>query len=366
MSNAKKIFGIVGVVLLVAGLVVAVLLVRQQQELRKNASPATTLTMAPSTQSPAIGDTFTVTVQADTTVNSLLAADLEVTFDSQKLTLDELKENTFLPNALKAATIDNALGTGKITLTANTATPAQGQGVLAVMKFRAKAAGTANIGFGSGTRASGKTDGVREDLVDLFQTKTPTRVTILAGVVPSPSPSPSPTASPSPGSSPHPSPSPTASPRPTASPSPTPGTGGNTSTSPTPTPTGSGSSSSTKPTINLPSNKVVTSGATITGTAKAGSTVTITIKSDPITVTVTADSAGKWSYTLPSSLAAGSHTITVTDSNGTLTDTFTISGTSGVVNPPADNIPVSGFGFPTFLGLGAGALLLVFGLLLAM
>jgi|GEM_PF-3085898 len=50
---------------------------------------------------------------------------------------------------------------------------------------------------------------------------------------------------------------------------------------------------------------------TFTGTAEPYSTVTVTVHSDPITCTTTADSTGHWSCTLSQSLPAGAHQVFV-------------------------------------------------------
>lgn len=58
-----------------------------------------------------------------------------------------------------------------------------------------------------------------------------------------------------------------------------------------------------KPTIN--------ERPTFSGVAEPGATVTVTVRSDPIVCTTTADSNGNWSCTLPSDLPPGDHTVTV-------------------------------------------------------
>ncbi len=59
---------------------------------------------------------------------------------------------------------------------------------------------------------------------------------------------------------------------------------------------------------------------TFTGTATPGATIEVTVRSDPIVCTATADINGSWSCTLPSGLQAGSHTVTVivTDPGGSI------------------------------------------------
>lgn len=50
---------------------------------------------------------------------------------------------------------------------------------------------------------------------------------------------------------------------------------------------------------------------TFSGTAKPGATVTVTVHSDPVVCTTTADQDGNWSCTLPADLPPGTHTVYV-------------------------------------------------------
>jgi len=60
---------------------------------------------------------------------------------------------------------------------------------------------------------------------------------------------------------------------------------------------------------------VILKRPTFSGTALAGSTVTVTVYSDPIACTTTTDSNGNWSCTLPSDLEPGEHMVYVTVTN---------------------------------------------------
>ena len=99
----------------------------------------------------------------------------------------------------------------------------------------------------------------------------------------------------------------------------------------------------TKPTINK--------RPTFSGTAEPGATVTVTVRSDPITCTTTADSNGNWSCTLPSELPPGDHTVTVRVVNpdnsvvelGPYAVVVTGSG-AGVVTPATPLAPNTGEG----------------------
>jgi len=61
----------------------------------------------------------------------------------------------------------------------------------------------------------------------------------------------------------------------------------------------------------LDGGEIIAAQPTFTGTAPAGSTVVVTVRSDPVTCSTTADMDGNWSCTLPTSLPAGRHSVTV-------------------------------------------------------
>jgi surface protein len=71
------------------------------------------------------------------------------------------------------------------------------------------------------------------------------------------------------------------------------------------------------PTVNVNGNGSIDQMPTIpkrptfSGIAEPGSTITVTVHSDPVVCTATADFSGNWSCTLPSDLAPGIHTVTV-------------------------------------------------------
>ncbi|OGY10439.1 MAG: hypothetical protein A3F61_02950 [Candidatus Blackburnbacteria bacterium RIFCSPHIGHO2_12_FULL_41_13b] len=345
--NKKKIIAIIVLFLILAGLGAGLYLMRQQQDLREKAAPATTVSLIKPTKTILVGESFDVTVEVDTATNILSGAVLEVNFDKEKLTLASFSPSTLLPVELAKAQINNSAGSATISLGAQPANPPQGKGTIATLKFEAKAAGNAAITFGPNTKASGT-----NEAIDVIIGKNPATITILATAA-SPSPSASPAVL---------SPSPSASPVAGSAASPSPSTApvGGSIASPSPS-----ASPAAKPTVALPANKTVKVGDTISGTAKPNSNVTITIQSEPITATVKADATGKWSYTIPATLASGTHTITITDSNGTYTTTFTVSGVQGGTTTPSGETPVAGFSLPTYAAILGGLLFIVAGSLFA-
>ena len=395
LKNKKAILSILGLLIIIGGTVAGFILVKKNQEIREEAAPATTLRFSPPSISKNPGDSFDISVQINTSgsgsQNSVTVYKTVITFNPAIFEVTSVQKSPFAASLNETIPgVDKTDNTeGKITTQAHTLNKdnaLKGEGELLRISGKVKdtaTAGSYSFEFASDTKIAGLDEGG----VNLLTDKSSGGVIVLApaDASPSPSPSPSPSAAPtgvSPSPSASPSPSPSASPIVSPSPSASPATGGAASPLPSPSPSPSTAPASggttaspspsaspagavTKPTVTLPANKTVTAGSTLSGTAAPNATVTITIQSDPITASVKADSAGKWSYTIPSSLAAGTHTITVTDSKGTYTTTFTVSGTQGGTTTPSGETPVAGFSLPTYLAIGAGFLLIIFGALLA-
>ncbi|MFN6050575.1 MAG: Ig-like domain-containing protein, partial [Planctomycetia bacterium] len=102
------------------------------------------------------------------------------------------------------------------------------------------------------------------------------------------------------------------------------------------------------PTVTPVGSPTSNTTPTLTGTAEAGAKVTLVI--DGISVTVTADSSGNWTYTTPTALAEGSHTVVVTQTDvagnigtASTTTSFVIDTTAPtpVTFSPADGTTVS-------------------------
>lgn len=66
---------------------------------------------------------------------------------------------------------------------------------------------------------------------------------------------------------------------------------------------------------DIDNNPIIPSLPTFTGVAEPGATVVVTVHSDPVTCTTTADQDGRWSCTLSSALPAGVHTVFVQVTN---------------------------------------------------
>lgn len=304
------------------------------QELRKKAAPATTLTLTPTTVTKAVGEEFTLEARMDTAENQIVAVELNLTFDPTKLQADWIHNGTMFPNILTSGSVGN--GTVSIALGAtNTTTPITGTGTVATIKFKALAATTAPISvrFAQTTFVGALNEGSNNALTSSI----PSTITITGGtttVIPT----------------------------------------GTLTLTPTPTLAldagneASDSASSSAVSISSPSNNssVLTDQPTLKGKAAPGSTVTITIYSDPITVTVVTDANGNWTYTLAEPLESGPHTVVVAaadpDTGQSHTATLAFVVADGSENGASGSAtPIAGSAENTIMLLGLGALFMMVG-----
>ena len=270
MNSKKILLTIVGIIVLIAGIGAGVFLVQKQQELRKQAAPATNLSLLPASINTEIGQTFNLSVAIDTAANTVTAADIYVTYDPQVVEAQSIDPGSFLPVVLLPAATDNTIGKASITLGSSPTEPKQGTGTLATITFKALTAGTANITFSAQTQAAG----VGEQGNVLTGTNPATVVIASAPPTSSPTSSPTSTASPSPTSSATQAPtaSPTGSSSPTSSPT-SPPVGG--AAAPTPTPIKSGSTTKPTSTTKAKGGTVSPSTLPVAGTSWPGAAAAI-------------------------------------------------------------------------------------------
>jgi large repetitive protein len=348
----KKIllFVVVGITLL--AIPATIFLVGQNQELRKRAAPATTIAFSPSNTTAKQGETFTLEAKVDTADNQIMGAEINVTFDPAALEAVTITNGSFAPTILTSGVVEG--GTASITVgAANQATPIKGQGVVAVLKMKAlKASPTAiSVRFSSDTFLSALGEGTKNVLIG----STPASVTILNAD----------------GS------------RATADTTITTTTDTTSfaSTSATPVPTliitpsqessQSGESSASALLITRPINNgnVATLNPTISGKAAPGSTITLTIYSDPLNAVVTADENGNWAYTPQTPLANGPHSVValVMDASGgtqTTTTNFVVATVGGSESATESAMPTAGNIETSILIVAVGMLLFISGALL--
>jgi hypothetical protein len=341
----KRIVLIIVSLVMILAIPITVFVAMRSQEVRKKATPATTLTLTPTTISKSVGEEFTLEAHMDTGTNQIVAVDLALSFDPTMLEALWIHNGTMFPNILSSGVVGN--GTASIALGAtNTTTPITGTGTIATIKFKALAATSAQVAvrFSSETFVGALNEGSTNALTSSIP------ATITIG-----------------GSS---------STDTTITPTPT--TATNSSITPTITPTGSitptlaitptNGATPSAVTIDSPlkNESVTTVQPTIEGKAPAGTTVTITVYSDPITVTVIADANGNWSYRLAEPLTSGPHTVVVaaqdptTGVSHTATLAFVVS-TGDENGASGSAIPISGTTENTIILLGIGMLFIIAG-----
>lgn len=335
-----------GIVLLVA-IPITIFVAGQKQETRKKAAPATTIAVIPSSITKKTGESFTVEITIDTGENQVVAAELHVVFDAANLTAQSIKNGALFPNILSSGAVE----TGKASITVGAADakqPVRGTGTIATVQFQAleKTTTPAAIALGPNSFVGGLGEGA----VNVLAGTSPSSVTITEGAVQtSPTPTPLPTAVPAAASGSQTNSSENAIGE-TLSPSPTQAAGGTTLTIVSP-------ESEKAETKNTPS---------ITGKAKPGAVVTVTVFSTPQTTTVTADENGNWSFTPAKPLESGPHNIvaSVTDENGqtqTATTAFVVSAKTAS-GEQQSVIPISGTTDATILLLIIGIMALGIGM----
>ncbi|MBI3384571.1 hypothetical protein HY030_00030 [Candidatus Gottesmanbacteria bacterium] len=354
---------ILSVLLFITASIVGTLyLVKQRQETRSKAAPATTLSFSPATATAQIGETVSLSVLINTADNTVSAAELHINYNSAIFQGQEIAAGTFLINVLVQPAI--SAGNASITIASPPTSPQKGGGTLAVLKLKALKAtvGSSKVTFGPSTQVAGIGEGG-----DVVTSKGEASITVAgAQVSNTPTITPSPTVAvtgtvtitPSVTLTPSPTSSVYQTSTVTPSPTNTPGVGGATS-SPTSTPIPSSGSSggSGVLAVSVQNGQTITNSLpTISGTAAPNSKVTVTIQSDPQTITTYADANGKWSITPSKALAAGSHTlvVTATDASGK-TVTQSVNFTVG--------LPATASFFNTWAMLFLGSLLMFLGFL---
>ncbi|MBI1863649.1 hypothetical protein HYS03_00320 [Candidatus Woesebacteria bacterium] len=390
--NKRLIFSIIGILILVGGLVTVIFLASKQQLFKQKAAPATSLTLAPTSTTPAIGDSFDVGINIDTGANQVAGTELYVSFDSSKLKANSVSLGTFFvsPQVI-GPTINNTNGTVFYSIYLPPGVvPKSGTGNLAVVNFTALANGAVAVNFTNDTIVVAVGEGGQ----NVLQNKNGATINVGEIAQASATPSATPEGTVTPNATKSPSPTPTSTPTlapanetsnlggnsqlalATQSPSPTPTASPTPTLAPTQAPLGGAGSTATPVAVSLTSfstgGVLTTSKPTFSGKAAAGASIRIVIHSDAqIDTTVTANSSGNWSFTPTNPLSNGSHTIaiTATDSSNNTSNasaSFTVStGTSApTVTTQPSKLPAAGFSAPTIISVLAGLGLFVIGIAL--
>ncbi len=283
LKDKKK---VIILLVLVVGLVVAAVLVRVRQEIRRRAAvTGVDFSLVASKTSLNPGENFTVDIVMNTNEYRVSATEIHIAFDSNILEAQSIQDSGFLPVVLPPGPQVGS-GTASIVLGSLPSDPKQGTATVATINFLAKnSSGAATeIRFDSGTQtaALGNTGDVTRNL-------NPTSVTVL-GAAPSATPTTGP-GTPTPTKTPTPKPTgippvapqctlsfivPTLTPTPTATRTPTPIS----TKTPTPTPTAT-RTPTPSPTSTPTPTRTPTPTATKTPTPTATNTPTPTSTPPP-------------------------------------------------------------------------------------
>lgn len=344
----KKVFLIFGLLLFLVAIPATVFLVAQRQELRKKAAPATNLSLSPTTTTRNVGEVFSLEAAIDTADNQVVAVEIHLTFDSSVLEAQTITNGPLFPNVLASGVVEP--GSASITVGAQSATaPVSGVGSAAIVRFKTlkATASPISVRFAANTFAGALGEGATNVLIGT----TPATVTVLGTIAETGS-----------------------SGLPTSSPQPT----GGAILKATPTPTlaqaleasPAGGTGVTALEILSPSEDAqVGDSPAIRGKAQPGSTVTVTIYSEPVTGIVTSDANGNWTYTPTSPLAAGPHNIVAsaqdptTGATETASSSFVVAG-AGTQSASESATPIAGNFLATLILLSFGTALLVSGVVL--
>lgn len=336
----KKVLLFVFIGLLLLAIPATIFFLGQQRDIRTRAAPATTLALTPATSTVNVGDTVKLNITMTPGDNQVVSADINLTYDATKLTATSITNGPNAPRVLNSGVVGSGTATIRVGAASN-AQPISTTGSIAVVTFTATAGTTAiapaTVQFASNTFVGGINDTAANVLVGTAGAK----ITITGGSTLSPTPTTAPTVILTP------------------------------ILTPTLTPTLSSSRSaeatSSALTLVIPSEdgNSVSAQPVIQGKAPPGSTVTIVIHSDPITVIVTADANGNYIYTPTTPLTAGLHEVnvsvqTATGSTVTQSDSFVV----GQENGTESALPVSGNVETTIILITIGILFIITGTLI--
>lgn len=205
MSKAKKnkqSASLMMIPIIIIGLLVSIYLVSQSQELRKRAAgTGAILSISPANVTVAAGQTSSIGVTMNTGGDLISAAELHLTFDPTKITVQSISAGSPLPVVLTAGAVGS--GTVSIVLGSQPSAPFQGTGIIATITFKALTVSTTQVNFAATTQAAavGK-------MTNDIQTMTGGQVTVSGGTVPSPTPQKTPTPSPKVSTTPQKTPTP--------------------------------------------------------------------------------------------------------------------------------------------------------------
>lgn len=156
----------------------------------RTVTPDTTLRFDPSQTTAGAGQDFSVNVRINSGNNEVTVVDVVIDYDAEFVEGVSFTQTNLLPRLLRNGT--NANGTARITLGSSETQGFQGEGVLGVLTFRGRSAGSSALTFSGQTRVTAL--GTDENMFREGQTG---EVTVTGAVQPTPTPVGAPTPTPS-------------------------------------------------------------------------------------------------------------------------------------------------------------------------
>jgi plastocyanin len=141
----KKIFLTFSILLTLLAIPATIYLVGQNQEVRKKAAPASTLSLNPSAITKKVGETFTLEAKIDAGTNQVGVVQLRIVYDPAKLEALDITNGPLAPSITVSGKID-ASGKASITVGArNNTQPITGTGTVAILTMKALSASAAPV-----------------------------------------------------------------------------------------------------------------------------------------------------------------------------------------------------------------------------
>lgn len=351
----KKVFLYFFIGIILIGIPITVFLVGKNQDVRKRAAPATTLSFDPISLTTKVGDEFDLNVKIDPASNQVISTQLDVVYDPAKLEAISFKNGPLTPSIILSQKID-PLGKALIKVGAQSnASPIVTPGIVAVLHMKALAASQTPVSVRFLADPDTYVNALGEEGKNVLVGTLPANITIHNA-----------------DGTPATDVSPTLASNPTATPSSTPVLTPTLSPTQSATDSGEASPSAVSITSIKENEQINTDVPVIRGKGAPGSTITIIIHStDSQTATVTVDENGNWVYTTNTPLAPGPHTVEAmsTDPATGVTQTTTIafvvaSGAGGEGVASGSAIPATGTVETTLLFISIGVLFIISGALL--
>lgn len=202
-SSYKKIFLLGFIIVILIAIPFSVYIAQQRQNMSIRATPATTLSLEPSSATVKVGDTVNLNIVLNPGTNQVSFAKLSIKFDASKFTAISLAQNgtgNNLKEPIDLTQLDNTAGNASISLSigADPAKAISTRTKIATLQLKATNATspTSSISFNSDTQvlSIASTDGTSENV--LLPNPASATITVTGAATPTPTTTPITTAAP--------------------------------------------------------------------------------------------------------------------------------------------------------------------------